>query len=819
MKLKYILKDLKTLEVRLLILTIFISILCVSSISFLTQGIKAGLQDSTGEFLGGDRVLNSPSPINTEILQKAKSLGLQSSENVIFYSMLVKNKPDDNRQGDGTRDENRTSDDARDNNTRDENREGENNEFALAEVKAVDAQYPLKGELRSANSLYGEDEADKKIPDPGTVWLEANLFSLLNVSVGDSIYIGYLPLKVTRILTFEPDRGSEGFTLAPRALINLEDLPKTQVIAAGSRQNYKLLMTGSPDALMLFENWLKPQLTATQKWTNVKDARPVVKTLLDQTENYLLLIVILNVLVAALAISQAARRFAWRKYPFIAILRCFGAGYRWIWGYFILELLVYNFIATLFGYLLGAILFYFSKDFFEQLLTQNIMILWQKPFYIAITTGLLLSLVFVLPTLYKLKKVSPLWIFRQRRGRVESGLVSNSSGWKRLLGQWAGSYGVELRYGVNNLLRYPFENSIQILAFALVMICAWLLFFLRTDLLDTWHQKIKRNAPNYFAINIFQDKANSFKTILDKYHVKTEKFYPIIRGRLLTINNEILESEERNTQGKTQLRRLLNLTYDSELPIDNEIIAGQWFSSLDVGRPVVSVEQGFAERMNIKLNNRLKFQIEGKELEVQVISIRKVIWDTFHPNFFVIFPPNVLDTMPFTYMTSFYLPREQRFILRSLVREFPEINLIDMNLILKNVGNMILKVSYSIEYLWLLTSIMAFLLLFCTLFVNLEERRDNAILFRALGVSRKKLWPILFSEFLILGGLSGLIAISVASIIYLYIGVHIFNLPVKIQPWHFLLGPLIGMFIISLGAYMGLKKVFMISPAMALTRR
>lgn len=825
MNLKFLLRDLKNPELRLLILTVFFSVLCVSSISFLTTGIKAGLQDSTGALLGGDRVLSSPTPIDPEIIQKAKSLGLQVSENVVFYSMLLKDKteaPNSGKARDSDVDKttNKTTDKTTDKTKDNKKEQSSTEDFALAEIKVVDANYPLKGELHSKKHIDAEDETDKKNPDPGTLWLEANLFSLLNAEVGDSITIGYLPLKVARVLTFEPDRGGEGLALAPRALMNIEDLEKTKVISSGSRQNYKLLLAGTPNSLNQFEDWLKPKLTATQKLTNARDARPIVKTLLDQAENYLILIVILNLLIAALAISQAARRFAFRKYQFIAVLRCFGASFQWIWGHFIITLLVYNFAATLFGYLLGALLFYFSKGMFEQLLIQNIVMLWKKPLYMAFCTGILLSLIFVLPTLYKLKKVSPLWIFRQRRGRVESGLVSNALGWKKVISHWAGSLGVELRYGVNHLLRYPLENSIQILAFSLVMICAWLLFLLSTDLLDTWQLKIKADTPNYFVINIFQDKAEKFKSVLEQHEIKAEKLYPIVRGRLLAINNNPLELEEGGrSQPRSQLRRMLNLTYDSELPSDNEIIAGQWFSNSDQGQPVVSVEQGFAERMNIKINHMLKFQIEGKEREFQVKSIRKVTWDSFHPNFFVIFPPKVLDDEPFTYMTSFYLAPEKRVILRSLIHEFPEINLIDMNLILKNIGNMVLKLSYSIEYLWVLTAVMAFLLLFCTLYVNLEERRDNAILFRALGVSRKKLWGILLSEFLILGGLSGLIAIIVASLIYLYIGVHIFNLAVQIQPGYFLLGPIIGMLFISFGSYLGLKKVFTVTPVMALTNR
>ncbi len=809
MKLSFIIRDLKNPELKLLILTILLSVLCVSSILFFTQGIRAGLEDNTGILLGGDRVLSSPQPIEPEIIQKAKNLGLKYSENVIFYSMLVKNNPD------------KAARDNQDNNYQSNNNQdsGNNTELALAEIKAVDEYYPLKGELRSSKILYGEDEVQKGIPQSGSVWLEANLFSLLDIEIGDNIYIGYLPLKVTKVLTFEPDRGGDSLTLAPRALINLEDLAKTKVIGPGSRQNYKLLLSGPTKTLETFENWLQPKLTATEKWTDSKSTRPVVKNLLDQAEDYLFLIIVLNVFIAGLAVSQAARRFAWRQYQFVAILKCFGAKFSWIFKHFMLEMFIYSILATAVGYILGAGLFFFSKSYFENLLTQNIAIIWVKPLIMSVIIGLLLTFIFVLPNLLKLQQVSALWIFRQRRGRIESGLVSTFSAWKKRLSHWAGSFGVEFRYGLSNLMRFPFENTIQVLAFSLVMTCAWLLFLVRTDLMNTWQKQVPAQAPNYFAINIFPDRADPFRDLLLKNNIKSEKLYPIIRGRLIAINNELIETAKGEKEGRAQLKRMLNLTYDLHLPLDNEVVEGQWFTEADEGKALVSLEQGFAQRLDIHLNDSLKFQIEGKEWIVKVKSLRKVVWDTFHPNFFVIFPPKVLDEMPFTYITSFYLKPEQRSILREILREFPAVNLIDMSLILKNIANMIQKISFAIEYLWLLTGILAFLLLFCTLIVNLEERKDNAILFRALGVGRKKLFGMLFCEFFILGGISGFIAVIAASIAYIYIGRHIFNLVVKVQPWLLLFGPLIGMFLISTGSYLGLRKVFKVTPSMALSLR
>ncbi len=811
MNLNFLSRDFKHTEIKLLFITMILSVFCVSSAIILTQGIQSGLSDTTGSWLGGDRILKSPNPIEPEIKEKAKALHLQTTETLTFLSMLV-----------------------------------HHDDLALAEVKAVDEQYPLKGELRGTSQLFTADKPLLTVPEPGSVWLEASLFSLLNVKINDTILIGVAPFKITEVMTFESDRGGEGFMLAPRALINQKDIAKTAVIQPGSRLSYALLIAGPDQNLKEFDAWVLPKITPTESFLNAKEARPTLKTLLDQGENYLTLIVVINLILAGVAISAAAKRFAARQFNTVAIYRCFGASAQWIFIRYTVEIIILGLIAGVIGFLLGFFVVYWCQDLFEKLLMQKIEITLIIPAIFAILTVLVLTFGFAFPPLYALRKISPMRILRRDlsvKGKSNKGLLLRSlnlllniliSSLGNLLGKFSSKLNVSVRYGLANIARYPYENSIQLLAFSLVFMAACLLFLVRTDLIQTWHNKIPQFAPNYFVINVGPEEKDHFQTFLHQNAIETQELYPIIRGRLLAVNNEIVELSEtvNNTNnngnssnssnsgnnGKRQLHRLLNLTYGLNLQKDNKIIAGSWLSTQDTGKSVISIEKGFSERQNIHMGDILKFQIGEKLIEATVTSIRTVEWDSFNPNFFVIFPPKVIDVFPTSYMTSFYVAPDKVPLLRTLIKQFPAINLIDISQILKLVAVLINLLSTVIEILCGFTAIMAFILLWCTIVSNLDERTRNAVLFRAIGVGNKSLLFILLSEFLLLGFVSGLIAALGASAIYAWLAINIFTLNF-IPNWLLLIfGPLFSMILVGGGGWLGIRKVFILPPIQIFSR-
>lgn len=797
-KLNYIIRDLKHAEIKLLFAAIVLAVMTVSMILSLTTGIRHRLEDTTGTLLGGDRVLNSPTPINSDIIDKLNEFKIKKAETLTFYSMLS----------------------FKDN-------------LALAEVKGVEPPYPLKGQLRGAAQLFAPDTILTTLPLPGTVWIEQSLFSLLNVQVNDTISIGSAFFKITQVLTFEPDRGGFGLMFAPRAIINMQDVAKTQVIQAGSRQTYSLLLAGSDSELNQFEHWLKPKLSATQSYITASEANPTFKNIFFQGEYYLNLILIVNLLLAGIAIWEAARRFASRQINTIAILRCFGATFKQILSRYLWELMLIGCIAGVIGFALGVGIFFLSRTFFEKLFVSEIEFLWFVPALMALISVFVLIFVFAFPPLLKLKNLSPLKILRKDFSSLLQPAFYLSERFKYNLNRILGKTNVSLKYGLTHIIRYPFENMLQILAFSFLFMCIGVLFLVRTSLIQSWQVQIAPDAPNYFVINIEPTAVKQFQEFINTSKIQSEKVFPVVRGRLLSVNNEEVEmnitvNHENNNNinnsnnnasntPKRRLNRLLNLTYESQLPPDNTIIEGNWFSNIDNGKPVISIEKGFAEQQKIHLNDVLKFQIAEKRIEATVTSIRSVKWDSFNPNFFIIFPPTFIDSLPKAYMTSFFLPPQKLSLLKTFVHKFPSINLIDISVVLRNLYSIIDSLAMAVEVLWALSIIMTFILLGGIIISSLEERKHNAVLLRALGVGNTLLRRILLSEFLLIGLTSGLIAVLGSNIVYAWLAVYKFNLPFEFNYYVIFLGPILAMLLIGFGGWFGTRSIFKIPPAQILS--
>lgn len=809
-------KELKSGELNLLALGVLLAVMCLSSVAILIQGVERGLNNAMGTLLGGDRALISPVPIDQEIMEKVNalgSLGLKNAQIVTFYSML-----------------------------------SHEDDLTLAEVKAVSNTYPLKGEVRVSDNLFTQDYA-VDFPQKGKVWLEATLFSLLDTKIGDTIQIGEANFTVEKVLTFEPDRTGEGINFAPHALINLEDLEKTAVIQPGSRQNYYLLLTGNPSVLKQFDDWINPRLSqhkGTERYLSAVDSRPTFKTIFDQTTQYLYLVVAINVILASLALREASRRFCVRQRRSVALLRCFGSQFNSLLRRYAIEISLVGFVAGFIGFILGLAAVLLFRGKFETIFLQKIEIVWLFPAILALLLVVILLLLFVVLPLNDLRHVTPMMMLREgnvsnlnnQHNLLNPPPLSTAAKFKQssaklkpsvsdrirkflinIVGQWR----VEFRYGISNLIHNLRMNILQLFAFAIVMLCGWLIFLIRTDLIDIWHQRIPNEAPNYFAINIAPDEVKPFKQSLEEAHIPAQRLYPLVRGRLLAINSEpVDDSNTANNQKpqSTSIRRLLNLSYDNQLPKENSIIAGRWFNNTDEGKLLVSVEKGFAERMKIALGDSLTFQIEQKTLTLEVLSIRSVNWDTFYPNFFVLFPPKTLDSFSQSYMTSFYVSPQNQNALKTLSRKFRAMSLIDVNVILKQVMQAIQTISIAIEYLWIFTGLMTIVLLWCAIAANMDERQENALLLRVLGTNNRRLHTILLTEFLLLGLFSGIIAIIGAEVLYAWIIRKIFDLN-----YHFdsktglflLLGPLFGAILIGVAGWFGIRKILQKTPVQLLS--
>jgi putative ABC transport system permease protein len=822
--LRLLLRDWRAGELRVLALAIIIAVAASTAIGFFTDRLGRGMVSQSADFLGADLVLSSPRPVSPAWLAQAREDQLRVSESLEFASVVVKGEA-----------------------------------LQLAGVRAVDERFPLRGELRTATAAFMPDGPATGIPAPGEAWAAPQLLTRLGLQAGDTVQVGESALVIKRALTFEPGQAANVFGVAPRLLINLADVPATGVVQPGSRLTYQYLFAGPEKVLMRFQDWLKPQLGASHQLVGVQEGRRAVGTALERAERFLGLAVIAAIVLAGVAIAMAARRYSERHFDMSAMLRCLGATQQDLLGLYLVQLLVLGLLASAAGCLFGWLAQQGLLVLLAGLLPMAPSAAGAWPILIGLATGVVVLAGFALPSVLRLRGVPPLRVLRRDLTPLPSNawlvyglavaavvlLMWRYTGNARLTvavlaGGAAASailallgllllalgrrvharVGVAWRFGLNNLWRRRRTSISQILAFGLALLAMAVIGLVRTDLLTTWESQLPDDVPNQFAINILPDQVEAVHAWLASQQVPASQLYPMVRGRLITINDEpVRMAVTKEARDDNALNRELNLTWTLQLQEDNSIINGRWWRSTDRGRPLVSVESKLAERLGIKLGDELGFTVSDQQFTAQVASIRSVQWDSFRPNFYMVFPPAVIEQFPATYMTSFYLTPQQKPLLVELVRNYPSITILEMDLIIAQVERIFRQVTLAVEYVLLFVLLAGFAVLFAALQASLDERLYEGALLRALGASRRQLRTGHLAEFAVLGALAGLVAaIGTECLAWvLYTQVLHFDYSFKWPVW--LLAPLAGAVLIGAAGYHGTRSVVARSPVLLLRER
>jgi putative ABC transport system permease protein len=353
-----------------------------------------------------------------------------------------------------------------------------------------------------------------------------------------------------------------------------------------------------------------------------------------------------------------------------------------------------------------------------------------------------------------------------------------------------------LRLAVNRLLRQPWATLSQLAAFSLSFMLLALLLVLRGDLLDRWQQQLPPESPNYFLINIAPEQVEPVKSFLAGHQVTPEAFYPIVRARLTQINGEPTEGNSDES-----LNRELNLTWQSQRPEHNPIVDGNWPPKAGE----VSIEEGLAERLNIKTGDSVTFTGDTQEFTAKVTSIRKVDWESLRPNFFFIFPPGALDGQPQSWLTSFRWDNGNT-LLTQLNRQFPTVSLLDIGAILQQVGQVLGQVSRALEVMVVLVTACGILLLLAQVQVGMRQRHQELVVYRTLGAGKRLLRLTLWSEFALLGVVSGLVAAIGAETALAILQTKVFDFPWEPDWRLWVTLPVCGAILLSLcGGWLGTR--------------
>lgn len=813
---RQLLRDARAGELRVLFFALLVAVAASTAIGYFGARLNGAMLLRATEFLGADLVLSGSAAALPEQVEAGTQLGLEHAQVVEFASVIA----------------------------------GEQS-IQLASIKAASGGYPLRGELKSAAEPYAAEQPGGG-PGPGEAWAEARLFAALDLRVGQSIEVGNRQLRLTRVLTYEPDRAGDFYSLTPRVLINLEDLASTGVVQPGSRVRYRDLWRGDSEILARYREATEKSLAAHQRLEDARDGNRQIGGALGRAERYLNLASLAAVLLAGVAVALSAARFAARRFDASALLRCLGLSRREALSLFGLQLAMLGLLACLAGALLGWIGQLVLFKLLQGLLPPGVPPGGLLPAIAGMATGLVALAGFALPPLAALGRVPPLRVLRRDLLPVppSSWLVYGAALLALGLIMWRLSLDLKLtlgllgggllatlllggallfglnalrrllaraslpwRLGLGQLLRHPLAAAGQSLAFGLILLAMALIALLRGELLDTWQDQLPAESPNHFALNVLPEEREAFAACLAELSPHPAPLYPIVAGRLTLINGEPVQGiVSKDSQGERAIQRDLSLTWAAKLPAGNVLVDGQWWNDLPQSDlPGVSVESELAESLGLKLGDELNFSVGGLERKARVSSLRQVEWDSFQPNFYMIFEPGTLQDLPATYLTSFYLPPHSEKQLVELSRQFPAVTLLQVEALLEQLRSIMAQVSLAVEYVLLFVLAAGLAVLFAGLQATLDERLRQGALLRALGAERRLLLRARRAEFGLLGAGSGLLAAVGCELASFLLYRYALELQWQPHPWLLLL-PLIGALLVGGAGVWGTRRALNASP-------
>jgi putative ABC transport system permease protein len=806
-------------ELTIILLAIILSVASVLSLSLFSERLKFALVEKSAEFIAADRVLGSAKPVDLAWISQAQALGLDTAQQVYARSMVFANEQMD-----------------------------------LVDLRAAGEAYPLKGQVKVALQPFAQGTATDQLPGPSEAWVESQLFQSLAIELGDEIEVGDKIFTVTQVLSEVPDAGFSVFGGDPKVLILKTDLAATNIEGPGSRVNYSYFFSGESDALDDYYTWLKPQLDKElHDWDSIEDDDSAIGRSVARAGQYFLLASLLAIVLAAVSIAVAAQRYSQRHYDPVAIMKTLGAPKAMVQQIYLLQIL---FITAL-GISIGVILGFVIQQLVVTAMAGSIDVsadVWHwRPLVIAIFTGTVCAVLFSLYPLLKLFSVSPLRVLRRDLGaNLSSRLIQFlASGGAIFLLMWAYSQDLKVSvilfisgavlvvallfvtYGLiwlgrklgqgkmgawqlawARIHRRAMDNSVQLISFAVTIMLLLVVLVMRNDMVKQWQEQLPQGTPNYFMVNISQNQQPELEQHFFENEVAVEKFYPVVRGRFVAINDEKVstavskEDPDEQNNGRDGLGREANLTWSTSLQKGSKITSGQWFAAQNE-EPVldqlfgVSVETSVAERLAINLGDKLTFNIGSEIVNVQVTSLREVNWQSMQPNFFFVIEPRALQRFVPTYISSFNLPTQRKADITALMQPFANVTLIDVDARINQLRSIVDQVSLAVEFILILVLAAGALVLIAQVQASMDERQQELAILRTLGAKGSLIRASVIFEFVIIGVVAGGMA-ALANELSLYmLQTQVFQMPASLHWQYWGIAPLAGAVVVGLLGALG----------------
>lgn len=810
-------RELRSGEVLVLLFSVALAVAALTAVGFLTDRIGKAVARQANEVLAADLRLRSQEPIPETWRDKAQEFDLQTAETNTFPSVVF--------AGDLS---------------------------ALATIKAVSETYPLRGNVRVSDTLFGEQRVVDNTPARGKAWADGALLARINADVGDRLTVGSLELEVTAVLTYRPDQSMGFASLAPSLLINIEDIAASGLISEGSRVGYALLVAGNEDAVNEFDAAIQPELPDAVRSSNREESSERAYRAADRAQRFLSLTAVISLLLSAVAVAMSARRFAHRRMDTVALMKSLGATQRFVISVSVVQLVLLGVLGVVVGSIIGFVAEEILTRILADLIASDLPDIGIMPVVLASGSAMVLLVGFVLPSLIQLRNTPPLRVLRhdvmppapsrmlvaglalaavaallyrsvgdaQMLAILLGGIVVIAialylvgRGLVATMGHFRSGVGVAWRYGLANVARRGRDSAIQVVAFGLGLTVLLLLTIVRTDLLEGWRQTLDGDAPNHFMINIQPHELESVANIYRSAGIEPPEFVPMIRARMSTINDvSVKDREYPDPGGKWMANREANLSFASNLSASNEIVEGEWWPADYDGPPLVSIEEEAALETGLTIGDRMTFIVAGREVDATIGSVRKINWDSFQPNFFMVFSPGALDGLPTTYIASLRLEKEQQPVLVTLVRTHPSISIIDLDSILQQIRGIVQKASLAVQAVFVFTLAAGIAVLFAAVQSTIDERRFESAILRALGARKRTVFAGVMAEFAALGAAAGILASAGASILAAIVATRLFELPYEFNPLLWVTGVAAGIFVVCASGFVAARGAVNAAP-------
>jgi len=807
---------------RVLVFALVLAVAAITAVSFFTQRVDTALNQQGGLLLGADLALIADHALADKFTQQALAAGITTVQTYEFPSMVV---VADNSQ--------------------------------LAEIKAVSQGFPLRGDLTIGQSSSDSGNVVKAIPEAGSVWLEPRLANLLSLKVGDSVNVGEQKLRVSAILLHEPSRGGDMFSFAPRLMMNAADLPSTKLIQLGSRVKYQLLMAAELKQINRYVAQAKDQLSRGEKMQDVRNARPEIKLALDKAQQFLGLSAMVSVILAMVAMLLSSLPYIKQSLDTFALMRCFGAAQNTVLQILALQTLFIAFFSALLGVALGYLAQLGLAQLAGSLFVESLPAASSLPILVGIVASIAMMFAVVLPHAWQMRHLSAMNILRREtlaqpisaqakflpaaftmalmilwQAQDTKIALSTIAAILVLCVLTAGlayvfvtaSHGVlnlsprnttlnAIKLGVLGLRRRFALSAVQTIGFSMGLMVLMLLALVRGDLIRNWQASLPLDAPNRFIINIQPAQIDGVQAFFAQQNIDNTVIFPMVRGRLINKNDQpIPQADLADERARKLAEREFNLSWIAQMQSDNQLVSGRWWTPEEHGKPYISLEQDLARTLGIKLGDQLQFDIAGNKLSLTVTSLRKVDWDTMRANFFAVTPPGVLDQYAANYISSFHLPLRADAPLNQLIRDFPNLTVIDVAALMQQVRGIMQKMSRTVEYVFAFSLLAGIAVLYAALVATREERIAEATLMRVFGASRRQVAIAYLAEFSCIGLIAALVAVVAANALAYYMSIYILNIPFQFNFSLALIAMLIAASVIPLAAWLGLRGFLNIPP-------